>query len=47
MEYLTDYVLQGILNIYTDTLKDLFFHSGVNISELSDHGWGGYYIDLG
>ena len=36
MEESTDYVLQGILILSTDTLKEAFFHLKVNISDLPD-----------
>ena len=36
MEESTDYVLQGILTLSTDTLKEAFFHLGGNISDLPD-----------
>ena len=36
MEESIDYVLQGILILSTDTLKEAFFHLKVNISDLPD-----------
>ena len=36
MNNFTEYVLQGILILSADILKDVFFHFGGNISELPD-----------
>ena len=46
MEESTDYVLQGILTLSTDNLKDTFFHLGGDIRDLPELKKCMYGVDI-